>query len=245
MDHKHRRARSAGLGLLASMLLAACGGGGGSSLPAAGTNFPLQSAMSAMLTAGSTRSASISGTALYQGVSVPISGSVTLSIAPLTQTTVLFNAYNAVYAVFGVDGTVTVSGQSLSLSSSQQTYFTTALQPLGYTSSAAYCVAATAGSYPATVQLGDSGGVVSYNCYSDSTLAVPIGTESLSYKVGPGTSSTNVTVSLIDTTTTSSGQTSSSETDNYLLSTDGALSLSSASLSLTDSGVLLNMQLTL
>ncbi len=245
MDHKHRRTCSAGLGLLASMLLAACGGGGGSTLPAAGTTFPLQSAMSALLTAGSSRSATISGTALYQGVSVPISGSVTLSIAPLSTTPVLFNAQNALYATFGVSGTVIVANQSLSISSSEQTYFTTALQPLGYTSSAAYCVAATPGSYPATVQLGDSGAIVTYSCYSDSTLAVPIGTESLSYKVGPGTSSTNVTVSLIDTSTTSSGQTSSSETDNYLLSTAGVISLQSASLTLTDSGVLLNMQLTL
>ena len=245
MKHQHHRARRAGLGLLSSLLLASCGGGGGSTLPPAGTSFPLQSAMSALLTAGSTRTATISGSALYQGVSVPISGSVTLSITPLSLSPVLFNAQNAVYATFGVNGTVTVASQSLSVSSSQQTYFTTTLQPLGYTSSGAYCVAATPGSYPATVQLGDSGAVVNYTCYSDSTMAVPIGTESLSYKVGPGTSSTNVTVSLTDTATTSSGQTSSSETDNYLLSTAGALALSSASLTMTDSGVLLNMQLSL
>ncbi len=240
-----RRGTTAGLAWLASILLAGCGGGGGTALPAAGTTFPLQTAMSALLTAGVTRSATVSGSALYQGVSVPISGSVTLSILPMTQATVLFNAQTATYAIFSVSGTVTVASQTLSISSSQQTYFSTALQPLGYTSTGAYCVAGAPGSYPATVQLGDSGSIVSYACYSDSTMSVPVGTESLSYKVGPGVSSTTVTVSLIDTATTTSGQTSSSEIDNYLLSTGGTLSLSSASLSMTDSGVLLNMQLTL
>lgn len=231
--------------MLAGALLAGCGGGGsaGSAIPPPGTTFPLQSAVASLLGAGYLKNATVSGSASYQGSSYPISGSLTLSATPMTTTTTLFAGQPAVFTTIGVQGSVSVAGQTLAISSDQQVYFAAGLLPLGYQATGQYCVATSPGSYPATVQLGDSASIVHYDCYTDSSMSVAQGSVSLSYRVGTAYSTTTATVSLIEVGLDATGQQVFSETDNYVISTGGALDLASASATEVVSGIALSMQL--
>lgn len=231
--------------LLGSLLLAGCGGGGSgsSALPAPGTTFPLQSALASLLTTGYTKTATISGTATYQGVDYPLSGTLAVGASALAPSSTLFAGVSASYTTLTFAGTLTLAGQTLSLNSSQQSYFTAALQPLGYSDGSIYCVAVTPGSYPATVQVGDSGAVASYSCYTDSSMTIPAGSATLRYQVSTAYSTTTATVSLIEVLLDPAGQQVSSSTDRYVISTTGALDLVSGSAVQTDSGITLSMSL--
>ena len=233
-------------GLLGALLLAACGGGGssGSVAPPPGTTFPLQSALSTLLASGYTKSASATGIATYQGTSYPITGSLSLSFAPLSTTAVVFEGLSAVSSTQAVSGSVSLLGQTLSVSSSQLVYFTPTLQPLGFTASGQYCVAAAPGTYPASVQVGDSGSIVHYDCWSDATKTSATGSVSVGYKVTTAYSTTTATVALTEVSFDTGGQVTTSETDNYIIDTGGALYLASGILSGTSSGVVLNLQYT-
>ncbi len=230
--------------IAAGAALAGCGGGGGgTTLPPPGTTFGLEAAMVALETSGFQKTASISGSASVSGVTYPVGGSVTLTLAPIGAPTV-FNGQTALLSSSSFSGSVSVAGQTLALSETQQAYLSTSYAPLGYVTSAAYCVAPVPGVVPATVVLGDSATVVAYDCYSDATLSVPTGSESLSYTIEPGISSTTVTVALRTRMTDPSGQQVAVEEDDYLLDTAGALALQRASLSGTFSGVAMTLQLT-
>lgn len=198
--------------------------------------------MVALETSGFQKTASVSGSASLSGVTYPISGSVTLTLAPIGAQTV-FNGQSALLSSSSYSGSVTVDGQTLALNETQQAYLSTSFAPLGYVTSTAYCVAPVPGVVPATVVLGDSGTVVTYDCYSDATLSTPTGSESLSYTVDPGVSSSTVTVALHTSMTDASGQQIAVEEDDYLLDTAGVLALQRASLGGTFSGVAMTLQL--
>ena len=231
--------------VLCGALLGGCGGGGSSSsvAPPPGTTFPLQSALASWLASGYTKTATLSGTASYLGASYPISGSLALSASPLTSSGITFDGLPASSTTLSVNGSVSVAGQTLSLTSTQQSYFSTTLQPLGYSSSSAYCVAASPGSYPATVQVGDAATVVTYDCFSDSSMTTATGKATVGFSVGTAYSSTTATISLTEVETDTAGNTVSRSTDNYVISTAGTLDLVSGSALQTDSGVTLDMTL--
>lgn len=240
-------ARTGSVLVLCGALLGGCGGGGSSSsvVPAPGTTFPLQSALASWLASGYTRSATLGGTASYLGTDYPISGSLALSASPLAPSSTPFANLPASYTTLTVNGTVSVAGQTLNLASTQQSYFSAALEPLGYSTSGAYCVAASPGSYPATVQVGDAGTIVTYDCFSDSSRSMATGKATLSFTVGTAYSATTATISLSEVETDTVGNTVSRSTDNYIISTAGTLDLVSGSALQTESGVTLNMTLTL
>lgn len=245
LRRRHQRGAISCTMLACAALLAGCGGGSSSSVvPPPGTTFPLQTALASLLATGYSKTATISGTATYLGVVYPISGTLGLSASPLSTSPTTFAGQSAQYTTLAVTGSLSVAGQTLDLTSSQQSYFTPALEPLGYAASGSYCVAGSPGSYPATVQVGDSGTVVTLACYSDASMTTPLGSETLGYKVGTAYSTTTATVSLSSVRLDTGGKQVSSSTDNYVISTAGALDLVSEQAVQTDSGVLVDMTLT-
>ncbi len=232
---------------LGTLMLAGCGGGGSSSTtlePAPGTTFPLGAAVVQLYTTGYQKTASVSGTAVYAGTSFPVSGSVSLALGPAGSTTTTFAGQTALSASSSVSGTIAVAGQSIDISSSAQEYLTTSYAPLGYTSSVAYCVAPTPGVYPAQVSVGQAGTVVTYACYTDSSMSVATGTQTLSYVVKAAGSATAVMVSLVDTFVNTAGQQTVAGSSSYLLDAAGGLALSSITAQQSDAGVLLDLTFT-
>lgn len=231
---------------LSCAILAGCGGGGGTTSiePPPGTTFPLQTAVVQYFSTGYQKTATISGTAVYGGISFPVSGTATLSMTPATTASAPFAGQTALTNTTSVSGSVSVNGQTLSVASSSQGYMTTLFEPLGYTTSTDYCVAPTPGTYPSQVTLGQTGTIVIYNCYSDSSMSLPTGTETMSYAVKSANSTTSVIVSIIDSFVDTANQQTISGSTNYLVDTSGAASLLSSSASETVSGVLVNLTFT-
>ena len=227
-----------------SAILSACGGGGGGGETT--LSFPLQTAVANLYSTGYLKTAVVSGTALVSGVQYPVSGAVTLILTPAANPTI-FEGQNALVATTSVVGSITVIGQTLSISSSSQGYLSPAYEPLGYAGNGQYCVAPAPGWYPTTVIVGQTGPVVSYNCYTDSTMTMPTGSESLSFAVGPGPTLSTATVSLIDTFVDLSNVQVSRAQDNYVIDTGGNYTFVSESgeQTLNESGTLVTVNLTI
>lgn len=234
---------------LCALALGGCGGGGGGSstpttvMPPAGTTFPLGTAVAQLFTTGYQKTAVVSGTASSGGASYPVGGSVTLTDGAVGAATT-FAGQTALTSTTTVTGSVTVNGQTLNLATSEQDYVTTSYAPLGYTSSTAYCVAPSPGVYPAQVSVGQTGTIGTYKCYTDSTMAVPTGTETLSYVVKAANSTTTAEVSIIDSFVNTANQQTSSGSSNYLIDTAGAVSLLSVAVLEQVSGITLNLTFT-
>ncbi|MBW4047298.1 MAG: hypothetical protein HIU89_04995 [Proteobacteria bacterium] len=226
-----------------SASLSACGGGGG-----AGTtlSFPLQTAVVNLYSTGYQKTAVVSGTALISGLSIPVSGAVTLTRTPAANPTT-FEGQDALVATTSVAGSITVGSQTLSMDSSTQGYLSPTYAPLGYAGNGQYCVATTASSYPSTVTIGQTGPIVSYNCYTDSTKTTPTGSESLSFAVAPGPSNSTATVSLIDTFVDFSNVQLFRAQDNYVVDTAGNYTFVSESgeQTLTANGTSITVNLTI
>ena len=226
-----------------SASLSACGGGGGGETS---LSFPLQTAVANLYSTGYQKTAVVSGTALVSGVQYPVSGTVTLALTPAATPTI-FEGQTALIATTSVVGSITVIGQTISISSTAQGYLSPAYEPLGYAGNGQYCVAPVPGSYPSTVTVGQTGPIVSYNCYTDSSKTTPTGSESLSFAVGPGPTSSTATVSVIDTFFDLSNVQVSRAQDNYVIDTAGNYTFVSESgeQTLNESGTLVTVNLTL
>jgi hypothetical protein len=226
-----------------SASLSACGGGGGGGTT---LSFPLQTAVVNLYSTGYQKTAVVSGTALVSGLSIPVSGTVSLTLTPAANPTI-FEGQDALVATTSVAGSITVGSQTVSMDSSTQGYLSPAYAPLGYAGNGQYCVAAAAGSYPSTVTIGQTGPIVSYNCYTDSTKTTPTGSESLSFAVAPGPSLSTATVSLIDTFVDLSNVQVSRAQDNYVIDTAGNYTFVSESgeQTVNDNGTLVTVNLTI
>ncbi|WP_031404420.1 hypothetical protein [Thiomonas sp. FB-Cd] len=226
-----------------SASLSACGGGGGGGTT---LSFPLQTAVVNLYSTGYQKTAVVSGTALVSGLSIPVSGIVTLTLTPAANPTT-FEGQDALVATTSVAGSITVNSQPLSIDSSTQGFLSPTYAPLGYAGNGQYCVAAAAGSYPSTVTIGQTGPIVSYNCYTDNTKSTLTGSESLSFAVAPGPSLSTATVSLIDTSFDLSNVQVSRAQDNYVIDTAGNYTFVSESgeQTLNENGPLVTVNLTI
>lgn len=224
-----------------TVLLTGCGGGGGgdstvaTTVPA-GTTFPLQKALVNLYTTGYQKTVSVSGTGSANGTQYPITGSVLYTESP-ANVGVTFAGQAALQKTISIMGTLTVNNQTSNLATTAQNYLTTNYNALGITSPTSYCVANTSGQYPATVTIGQTGSVVTYACYTNSTKATPTGTDTVSYVISAGTSSTTATVSSIEVLVNTANQQIASTRTNYLIDTSGGISFNSVSVNLTISGV--------
>ena len=224
--------------IVSSSVLIACGGGGGSSTPA--TTFPAQAALTQLYTAGFQKALSVSGTATVGAVQVPLTGTLQLTQSP-ANTQVTFNGVEAYQFTYEIAGTLSSNGQSAPYASAAQGYVNHAYQALGATGAGTYCIASTPGEYPTTVTIGQSGEVARYNCFTDSTQAVLIGTETVSYAIGAGTTASNATATISEVAYDLLNQPTLTARTDYLIDTSGGIVFSSLSLEMTDGGVQLSL----
>lgn len=203
------------IGLCFAALLSACGGGGSDSTPAPGPvtstlSFPLKSAYSALVANGYTKSYDVSGSCngfasevtapatggqTFNGVSVPWSTALTLSINLTT---------------------------CASITATINTYYDTDYTPLGFSSVGVYSVYLPPLSIPTSIMVGDTGTIGTTADFKDSSKIAPVGKTVVSYVVEPDTASTAI-VNLIFKTSDILGNLTSTEQDRYRISSTGAL----------------------
>jgi hypothetical protein len=219
--------------------LTACGGGGGGPEAPAVTVFPVQQALTYAYTHGLQATLNVTGTATGSGLTLPITGSLTFTQGIATPTT--FNNTPAFQASTTINGTLTISGTSQGLNSSSTDYLTSAYAPLGSSSPGDYCVATPPGSYPATASAGQSGNVVTFNCFTDSTMNVATGSSTMSYVTSIGRFYNTLDVKLIQNLFDSSHQPAGFGALTYTITGTGIPSLTGFEMNATASGVTISI----
>lgn len=224
--------------IISSSVLIACGGGGGSSTPA--TTFPAQAALAQLYTTGFDKTVTVSGLATAGVSQFPITGSLQLTQSA-ANTQVTFNGVQALQYTFEIAGALTINGLSSLLASTAQGFISSDYKALGATGDGTYCVASTPGEYPTTVTIGQSGEVARFNCFTDSSQTVFIGTETVSYAISAGTTASNATATISEVAYDLLNQPTSTARTSYLIDTSGGIVFSSLNLEVTDSGVQLSL----
>lgn len=204
------------IGLCFTALLSACGGS--DSTPATGPvtstlSFPLKNAYSALVANGSptknyvvsgscegfasetTAPATATGGQTFNGVSVPWSTALTLSINLTT---------------------------CASITATVNTYYDTDFTPLGFSSVGVYSVYLPPPSIPTSIMVGDTGTIGTTTNFTDRSKIALAGKTEVSYVVEPDTASTAI-VNLIFKTSDILGNLTSTEQDRYRISSTGAL----------------------
>jgi len=221
------------IGLCLVALLSACGSGGGggggggggstgggpaapSGPVASAQSFPLQSAYSALIARGATKTATISGTC---------SGTATFTTTAATGGATFENTPGRLSAT----STQTTNRTNCTPAISTQTfteYYDTNYVPLGFIISDAsggfYGVFITQPNIPASVKVKDSGTIGTENIYTDITKSVPAGTQVLSYMIEDDTATTAI-VNLILRSFNTSGVLTATQSSRYRIAATGPL----------------------
>jgi hypothetical protein len=219
--------------------LTACGGGGGGPSAPAVTVFPVQQALTYAYTHGLQATLNVTGTATASGETLPITGSLTFTQGSATPTT--FNNTSAYQSTTTINGNLTIRETSQPLTSSSTDYLTSAYAPLGSYSPGDYCVATPPGSYPVTASAGQSGNVVTFNCFNDSTMNFAVGSSTTSYVTSIGSSYNTLDVKLISNLYNSSNQLTGSGATTYTITGTGIPSLTRFEMYSTSSGVTMSI----
>ena len=230
-------AKSPAAGILAALLLSACGSGGssnGNPTPSSQGSYDLQAAMAALVKSGLSANVILSGMAIVNGTSNPLTGTGTLTLSPGVSG--MFNGTMAQLQTQSISGTVTVAGQTSPYSSSVvNAYESATTAVVGESQSTEFDVAPQPIMIPTVV--GTSVTMLgTLNRYSDSTLSVALGTVQVSVAVtlipvDPGSSEVvqftykvyNTNQALVETDTFSYNF-----TENNLLSLNSAATQSAA-----------------
>jgi hypothetical protein len=202
-----------------AFLLVACGGGGGgSATPAAGpvasTNaFNLQSGYAALVSAGYSKTFTLSGTC---------TGTFTLTTGAASTST----TFEGSAAVSGNEAaTATLIGCTpSSIASTGTRYFNSSYAPLGFNfpSGNGYGIYATVPVITTNAHVGDVAIIGTINLYTDNTKSTPAGREDVSYVITADTATTAI-VNLIFKTYNSSSVLTSTEQDFYRMAANGTL----------------------
>jgi hypothetical protein len=231
------RIMAASTALLSVALLVGCGGGGsgstasgasGSSTPPASTSYPIKQAMHAMYANGYQKTYTVTGTATVSGQVFPFSGSLQIS-QTLVNANATFNGQAAIEDAMSGTGTVTVEAQTVNLGNLIQSnvYQTADNTVLGTTTPNSYCIEQGGSGYPTTAVIGQSGTVSSFACYTDSTKATSLGTQTVAYSVAAGSSATTAIVTLTFTQFNAANQQTYSQQVNYSVDTSANISAQS------------------
>lgn len=203
---------------LVSALLAGCGGGGGGSSAPAGPvtstlSFPFQSAYSALVAGGYTKSYTVSGTC--SGTANETAGAASSGAT-----------FEGVNGRLSVTGTLTISLTNCtpaSIASTSTTYYDSNYIPLGTnTVGGNYSVFLTPPSLPTSVLVGSTGVVGTITRYTNSTKSTAAGRGDYSYVVEADTASTAI-INLIDKEYNASSTLTGTQQSRYRIAATGAL----------------------
>lgn len=216
----------AALFVSSTVLLSACGGGGSSS------NDPVNPSKSFALAAPVKqthsgvlqKSGAITGTATYQGQTLTLSGTMSLSSTAATIPT-QFNGQPALQGGLNMIGSLTINGQTTPFSSTSNYYETSAGIPLGTSSSGDYCVVSNYAAPPANASIGSSGQVMNLTCYTDSSKQVATGTQVESYTLSAGPTADTALLSVTDTEFNTANQQVSLTQIDFLIDANGNATL--------------------
>jgi hypothetical protein len=218
--------------------LTACGGGGGGGGPTVATSYPVQQALITASTNGLQATLNVSGTASNGTTAYPLTGSLTFTKGASTSGT--FQGQSVLQSILTITGTLAVNGQSIALNSSETDYTNTSYQAIGYASTGNYCVATTPGTVPTTATAGQTGSLVTFNCYTDSTMTTSTGSQVDSYVTTAGSNGNLNFKILTDLYNTSNALTASGST-TYAITPAGVPSLVQVVLQETTNGVIINL----
>ena len=221
--------------------IAGCGGGGSSSAPASSSQgasgtYPLQQAYASIKASGYQQSVNVAGTAMVNGVSIPVTGSLLVSESP-ANTSTTFNGQSAQETTTSVTGTISADGQSIAVSDSASDYVSPTGQPLGETSANSYCVTTSFTALPASISVGQSGPYATFACYTDSTMSTPLGNATSTYTIAAGATSDTATLEMTVVASNAGGQQVSSSQTNFQMGSSGNISFSSISVTAIIDGV--------
>jgi hypothetical protein len=124
--------------------------------------------------------------------------------------------------------------QPIPLTFLRTTFLSATYAPAGSEIDSGVCLPQTPSTYPTTVTLGPngaavSGAVVTYACVSTTSPSVPLGTESISFKLAPGNSANTATLTIFDNRFDTSGAANGSRQTTYSIDTAGNMSFLSES----------------
>ncbi|WP_229218941.1 hypothetical protein [Rugamonas brunnea] len=226
---------------MAAMLaatLSACGGGSSGSSASTTpvtTSFPVQQALAYAFTHGMQANLAITGTATSGALSYPVTGTLSYALGMASNTT--FEGAAAQQATENLNASVVVNGVSQPISTSSTLIVNAQYAPIGDRTSDSYCVASGTPSYPATATVGQSGDIVTMNCYTDSTKRTLVNTEKLSYVAAAGSDANTLNFQMVTTDFGLTSTPQSSVTITYAVSTAGVPKLIRVQATQTESGV--------
>jgi hypothetical protein len=165
--------------VLGSLALSACGGGGSVSGGPPAVTYNLQAGYTHLINTGLTANVTLSGTALVNGVSVPFTGTGTLTLSPAVST--IFHNSTALAQSETISGTVTAAGQQSPYSSTVIDYYAGSYAVLGQSATNEYDVVQSPFTFPTSVIGGSSAMLGTASRYTDSTLSVSLGMTQISY----------------------------------------------------------------
>jgi len=203
--------------ILFAFLLDACGGGGGANnapVPVASTNaFNLQSGYAALVSAGFTKTFSITGTC---------TGSLTLTVGAASTATT-FEGSPAISGNEGLTGTFNGCTPS-SIASTGTRYFNSSYAPLGFNfpSGSGYGVYSSVPVLTTAARVGDVGVVGTVNLYTNSTKFNPTGHDDVSYIISADTATTAI-VNVVTKSYNAGNVLTATEQDFYRMAANGAL----------------------
>ena len=119
---------------------------------------------------------------------MPVTGTVQFAVSGFHTATV-FNGREALSRTTTINGTLNANGQTIPIAFERQSFVTNDYAPLGSQAAGQYCVVTSWTQLPASI---DFGATAPYNksaCYTDSTMATPIGNGTIGYYTDYGTGS--------------------------------------------------------
>ncbi|MBA5608195.1 hypothetical protein H3H36_22860 [Duganella sp. FT3S] len=228
---------------LLATTLSACGGGGSSGAATSATpittSFPIQQALAYAFTHGMQANLAITGTATSGSTSYPLTGTLSYALGIASNTT--FEGAAAQQATEDLNASISINGMSQPLFVNSALIINAQYAPIGARSSDSYCVASGTPAYPATANVGQSGDIVTMNCYADSTKRTLVNTEKLSYVAAAGSDANTLNFQMITTDYGLTTTPQSSNTITYAISTAGVPKLVRVQATQTDSGVTITL----
>jgi hypothetical protein len=181
--------------LIGAAVLAAtaCGGGGGVIWRDHADSVPLAQPLKGLQMSGFQKAFSVTGTLRQGSQPMTVTGSVQFAVSGYNTATT-FNGQSALSSTTTINGTLDANGQAIPVAITGQSFVARNHAPLGSQSPGQYCVVTSWAALPASIDFDAAMPFDKSACYADSTMAMPVGHDTIDYYTDFGTGSFNLTV---------------------------------------------------